>query len=494
MNLLKADATKVAEQIQSGKITSVDAVEAYTRHLDSINPIINCLVENRFESARKEAALADQALLAGKGKGALFGVPISMKECFHVKGMSTTGGLSHRKASVIHEDATVVSRLKAEGAIILGKTNTPTLCFCQESDNKLYGRTNNPWDLSRTAGGSSGGEGALVAIGGAAAGFGADIGGSIRFPSHFNGVVGFKSGKRQVPQHGNFPFINEPLQERMLGIGPIVKSVRDAKLIYQIIADEKPPEKSLSQTTLTMVPRMNSYPLSDGTESAIKTMKEVLNKTFSVQEAMPPYFDKAAQMWQEMMSVDGGYQVAKIAFGERSIRLYKEYLQEIITGKADLHRYMTWALIGMKLFQPSKARIKEIENLLKIGDEMLEGYLDNRILIMPVYHQAAPKHGKLYKELFSVRKTFLRYMPYIAYPNVWGLPSLTIPVSVDENSMPIGIQLVSQNGNEDLLFQLGEILENRTRGFVRCNHYDCEGGGFLAETNSNASRVTNSRF
>ena len=127
-----------------------------------------------------------------------------MKESFHVEGMRTTGGLLNRKESIQDADAEVVRKLRNEGAIILGKTNTPALCFCQETDNKLYGRTNNPWDLTRTAGGSSGGEGVLIAIGGAAVGLGSDIGGSIRLPSHFNGVVGFKSGNSQVSSVGVF--------------------------------------------------------------------------------------------------------------------------------------------------------------------------------------------------------------------------------------------------------------------------------------------------
>ncbi|MFK4997846.1 amidase family protein [Bacillus sp. N9] len=151
-----------------------------------------------------EAEAADLQVNAGNAKGKLFGVPISVKESFHVREMKTTSGLLHRKDMVMTEDAAIVQKLKDEGAIILAKTNTPSLCFCQESDNKLYGRTNNPWDVRKTAGGSSGGEAALIAVGGAAAGIGSDIGGSIRFPSHFNGVIGFKSGRNQVDVGGSF--------------------------------------------------------------------------------------------------------------------------------------------------------------------------------------------------------------------------------------------------------------------------------------------------
>ncbi len=113
-----------------------------------------------------------------------------------------------------------------------------------------------------------------------------------------------------------------------------------------------------------------------------------------------------------------------------------------------------------------------IRNILGEGDRRLDGYLNNRLLIFPVYHTAAPKHGKVYKEIFSIRKTFLKYMPYIAYANVWGLPALTIPVGTDENDMPISIQIMSKNGNESAIIQLGKILEARFRGYIRSTLFD----------------------
>lgn len=472
MNLLDLDASTIAKMIRSGETTSSEAVNTYISHLGKINPFLNCLVEDRFETARKEAKDADLSVHEGTAKGSLHGVPISMKEAFHVAGMKTTGGLFHRKDKMIHLDAAVVSKLKTEGAIILGKSNTPTLCFCQESENKLYGRTNNPWDRSRTAGGSSGGEGACIAAGGAAAGIGSDIGGSIRFPSHFNGVIGFKSGNREVAQQGNFPYIDHPYQERMLGMGPMAKTVRDAKFIYNIIAKTPAPKREISGFTIGVLPRILGCPLSDETEFILDEIKETLGREFRTQEAVPPFFNDVALIWQEIMSVDGGDCVAKIAFGDRRVQLFTEYTKELTLGKAELHRYLTWALIGMKLFKPSKNRLKQIGETLDYGDGLLDRYLDKRILIFPVYHRAAPKHGKLYHEIFSIRKTFRRYMPYIAYANVWGLPSLTVPVGTDRNDMPIGMQLMSKNGNEDALFQIGERLEKHFGGYVRCRKYD----------------------
>lgn len=471
-NVLDMDATTIAQKIKSREITSSLAVQTYISHLKRLNPTVACLVEDRFAAASEEAKMNDRLVERGEVQGKLSGVPISVKEAFDVAGMQTTGGLSHRQGQLAETDAAVVARLKAEGAIILGKTNTPALCFCQESENKLYGRTNNPWDLERTAGGSSGGEGALIAVGGAAAGVGSDIGGSIRFPAHFNGVIGFKSGNRQIPQQGNFPHVDHPLQERMLGMGPMTKSVRDAEFIYALMTDAKPDKKNLSEFTIDILPKQPGIPLSNRTEKLLRHIKETLGKQFATDEKRPPFFYDAALMWQEIMSIDGAHHIAAHAFGERKIRPVREYVKEVTTGKAELHRYLTWALIGAKMFRPSQKRVQQIGEILERGDEELSRYLDKRVLIFPVYHRAALPHGKLYREIFSIRKTFRQFMPYVAYANVWGLPALTVPVGMDAHGMPISVQLISRIGNEDALFQLGKVVEKRFRGYLRCKAWD----------------------
>ncbi|HEY4600338.1 MAG TPA: amidase [Cerasibacillus sp.] len=470
--ILSMDATTLGNKIANQEITSVYATKTYIAHLKKVNSKINCLVEDRFDEALKEAENADKEIKQnGVGHKKLFGVPISMKESFDVVGMKTTGGLLHLKDAIGKKDAEVVARLKAEGAIILGKTNTPALCFCQETDNKLYGRTNNPWDLTKTSGGSSGGEAALLAIGGAAAGIGSDIGGSIRFPSHFNGVIGFKSGNRQVSQDGSFPQADIPLEERMLGIGPMTKSVQDANMMYNIIAKQPAPRRDLTNFTMTILPRMN-YPMSDETEAMLTMVQKQMEDEFNTLREVPPFFDQSALLWQEMMSIDGGQGMAEITFANNKRKEFREYIKEIFTGKSDVHRYLSWALIGAYLFKPSEKRVLEINSLIAQGDKKLDDYLDERILIFPVYHTGALKHGRVYKEIFSIRKTFLKYMPYVAYANVWGLPSLTIPIQTDKQNLPISVQLMSKNGNEDALFQLGEWLESRNRGYVRCPKYD----------------------
>ncbi|RNF39080.1 amidase [Planococcus salinus] len=460
------DATELAGKIANKEITSRQATEAFIEQINKVNPIVNCMVENRFGKAMLEADEVDRRIAAGHSGGKLFGVPIGMKEAFDVEGMQTTGGLLRRQGAISYKDAEVVRKLKAEGAIILGKTNTPELCFCQETDNKLYGRTNNPHDLTRTVGGSSGGEAALIAVGGAAAGLGSDIGGSIRFPSHFNGVVGFKSGKGRVSSAGSYPAIHHDLQERMLGIGPITKTVRDARMMYYIVAEEPAREKELETFTVNVLPETD-YPLSLATAHLLDSVYAAGFGHFPMEREVPAFFHESSLLWQEIMSIDGAEKVAQEAFGEAAVRPMRAYVTERLTGNSPIHRYLSWGLTGTSLFKPSEKRLKKIRRLIREGDHLLDYYLDERILVFPVYHTAAPKHGVVFNEIFSLNKTFRKYMPYVAFANVWGLPSLTVPVGQDKDGMPIGIQLISRNGNEEALFTLGEWVEKHYSGYTR---------------------------
>ncbi|MCF6409340.1 amidase [Pseudalkalibacillus salsuginis] len=471
MTILDMDASEIAARIKEGKITSELAVETYIKHIEAINPKLNCMTEDRFDASRKEARQSDVLLKEGHANGKLFGVPVSIKESFNVEGMKTTGGLVHRKDFVAKDDAEVVRLLKKEGAIVLGKTNTPSLCFYQETENPVYGRTNNPWDLEATAGGSSGGEGSLMGAGGAAVGLGADIGGSIRFPCHFNGVVGFKSGNDQVSQEGNYPYVEFEEQKRMLGIGAMGKSVRDTRLINSIISIKQPITVDLSSFEL-VVPQFYSCPLGVQTGRLVRTIKEDFEQDFSIQLDEPPFFNESSLIWQQLMSLDGAKALRKhLMVNDKQPSVYVEFLKSKYS-RSDIHTFLSWAMIGARLFRPSGKRLKTLREILRKGDDRLQTYLDHRLIVIPVYHSPAPPHGQLYKELFSFSKTFLRYMPYIAYGNTWGLPSLTVPVGETSKGLPISVQVMSRVGNEAALFEFGELLENKYRGYRRCDQHD----------------------
>lgn len=468
--ILDLDATSLAKKIKARELSSLEATQTYIEHLERANPKINALIEKRFEQAIAEAKQCDEQI--NEEVGLLHGVPISMKESFHVAGMKTTGGLFARQNRIEKEDAEVVSRLKREGAIILGKTNTPTLCFCQETNNKLYGRTNNPWNLERTAGGSSGGEGALIAIGGAAVGVGSDIGGSIRFPAHFNGVIGFKSGAHQVSQEGHFAYIEDPYQQEMLGMGALAKSVSDAKLIHHIIQKVTPSTPDLSQFQFYIPPPHPSFPVNSETAQLLDQVRSFYDDSYYVSEEQPPYLEQVALLWQWIMSIDGAKSIAQAAFEDQKRSVSGEWLKEKLFRSSDYHAYLTWALIGANLFKPSPKQMEQLKKELAQAKQAMETYLKNRILILPVYHCAAPLHGQVYKEIFSIRKTYLKYLPYVALANTLGLPSLTIPVGVDQEGMPIALQWITACGQEEALFFFSKLAEEAFRGYVRCTLYD----------------------
>src|SRR5699024_5870788 len=177
--------------------------------------------------------------------------------------------------------------------------------FCQETDNKLYGRTNNAWNVKHTAGGSSGGEAALIATGGTALGIGSDIGGSICFPTHLNWTVGFKPGKFQVSNTWQLPTNQHPIKNKKYSIGPITKSVRDARLIYQLTKNHQIHRKYYEKMQIDMLPTDNGYPLDDATKAIMEEVYQFMKPLADISWSFPPYFTESAKIWQEIMSIDG---------------------------------------------------------------------------------------------------------------------------------------------------------------------------------------------
>src|SRR5690625_283824 len=475
-DLLNMDATAIAQKIRKKELTIEQITKTYIEHIQHANPALNAVVEECLDAALAEAREKDKHFPSDIDNYPLYGVPITVKESFDVSDMKTTGGLIHLKDHIATTDAPIVKKLKDAGAIILGKTNTATLCYAQESVNKLYGRTNNPWDLDRTAGGSTGGEGAILAVGGAAAGVGSDIGGSIRVPSHFNGVIGFKSGKHTISNDGHFPASPISLQQRMESYGPMGKSVRDMQLLYEIMTGDTIKKSDLADMSINVLPSDIPYPLSQVTKNLLDEVTSFLESDFSIRREIPPYFNESSEMWQEIMSIDGSENIETLSFNTSpaTTRLLWTYVWEKLRKNTDYHHYLLWALLGTKLFKPNQKHIKKIEETIEAGDAKLEQLFKNELLIFPVYHSATKRHGKVFSEIFSIRKTFKKYMPYLAYANVWGLPALTIPLSRDENGLPIALQVMGLVGNEGKIFALGEILEKQFSSYVRCEHYDAK--------------------
>ena len=235
MSCVSSSVKSLAESIATRALSSEEVARTFLERIEAVNPQLNAVVQLASERALTEARAADAALARGESHGPLHGVPMTIKDSLDTEGVVSTGGTKGRAAFVPERDATVVSRLRAAGAILLGKTNTPELTLSFETNNAIYGRTSNPYDVDRTSGGSSGGAAAIVAAGGSPFDIGSDFGGSIRLPAHCCGIAGIKPSSGRVPRTGHiYPFggVLDSFQQ----IGPLARSVDDLALLLPLLS------------------------------------------------------------------------------------------------------------------------------------------------------------------------------------------------------------------------------------------------------------------
>ncbi|MGA6950241.1 MAG: amidase, partial [Candidatus Sulfotelmatobacter sp.] len=227
-------AVSMAEQIRKKKISPIELIDAHLKQIEKLNPKLNAFVHVEAEHALRAARTAEAEVMSKKNLGPLHGVPVSIKSSIDVAGLRCESGTRLRAGFTPTEDAPLVARLRAAGAIVLGVTNTPELLMAWETNNLLHGRTNNPWDLERTPGGSSGGEAAAIAAGMSAGGVGSDGGGSIRVPAHFCGICGLKPTPGRIPATGHYPESAGPFA--LIGVvGPMARSIADLKVLFEVM-------------------------------------------------------------------------------------------------------------------------------------------------------------------------------------------------------------------------------------------------------------------
>ena len=243
--LLTLSGVDLAKRIATKQVSPSEVLEVHIARIEKVNPQLNAMVEDDFARARKTAREQTETLMSGTGPTNLpvfFGVPFTVKEMLSYKGMKRTGGSIHHRDSVMDWDATIVERMRHAGAIPMGTTNVPELGFWFETFNPVYGRTNNPYDVTRTCGGSSGGEGSLIGAGASPFGLGSDIGGSIRIPAFFCGVFGHKPSRYWLPLTGHFPYGREEFGDLLLkdkypftSIGPLSRRAADLNPLLQLM-------------------------------------------------------------------------------------------------------------------------------------------------------------------------------------------------------------------------------------------------------------------
>src|SRR3954469_13260015 len=321
-------ACEMAGLIRSRKLSPVELVQAHLDRIETVNPKTNAYVQVDAERALASGRHAEKAVLENKTLGPLHGVPISIKSAIGVAGMRCEAGTKLRTGHVATQDAPLVARLRRAGAIILGMTNTPELLMAWETDNLLYGRTDNPWNLSRTAGGSSGGEAAAIASGCSAGGVGSDGGGSIRVPAHFCGICGLKPTPGRIPATGHFPQSVGPFA--LLGVvGPMARTVADLKLLFEVMQGPEIGDPAaapvpvrwshrneLKKTRIAYFEDDGRTPVTAETRTAVQRAAKVLRDSgFEVEPLRPEGLEKARQLWWQFFGVAGGMLLGPLVHG-----------------------------------------------------------------------------------------------------------------------------------------------------------------------------------
>ena len=441
-NILSLSAVELAATIRKDQVTSEAAVRAYLDRLDAVNPKLNAVVQLRRDAAIAEARAADR--LPPEKRRALHGVPVTIKDSLDVAGIVSTGGTQGRAKYIPPHDATVVARLRAAGAIVLGKTNTPDLTMSFETNNLVYGRTNNPFDVTRTPGGSSGGAAAIVAAGGSPLDIGSDTGGSIRVPSHFCGIAGIKPTAGRVSRAGHIIDFSGPA-ESLTHIGPLARHVEDLALALSIIAGpdnvdphvvaaalgdyKKVPVRNLRIATFTKLGSLEpTAETASCVEHALKVLEKVGCKHTTVEI---PGADDIYNVYTGLIWGDGGAGMARILarWGTTESPLFDRIKTATNLSSADY-----------------SAQYEKFDNW---RSSLLHLFANYDVLICPVNVGPAPLHG-----------TFSR--PAAAYTQLFdltGWPSTVIRAGTSPEGLPLGIQCVAHPWREDISLAVAAHLE-----------------------------------
>ena len=452
MELTSFSATTLARFIRTNLVSSVAVVDAHLARLETANPKLNAVVQIQAEAARRQAREADEAVSRGERLGPLHGIPITLKDSLDTADMVSTWGTAGRADFTPEHDATVVTRLRAAGAIILGKTNTPEFTLAGITDNAVYGRTNNPYDVERSPAGSSGGAGAILAAGGSALDLGSDTGGSIRMPSHYCGIAGIKPTSGRVPRTGHAISFEVGALDAFTQIGPMARHVEDLGLTLSIIAGPDghdpavvpaplgdPQDVSVRDLRIAFFTDNGIKSPSPDTVSTVRAAAGVLaDHGVSVTEDRPQGVSDAERLWYSLYLADGG-----------------AWIRQLIRAAGTEH--MSSALDWMQTAQPVSLPefTQELSRWNVYRSEMLAFMEPYDVLLCPVSATPATRHDDPDGPDFT----------YTFAHNLTGWPGAVVRCGTSAEGLPIGVQLVAHPWREDVALAVAHYLETNLGGW-----------------------------
>jgi fatty acid amide hydrolase len=500
-------AGELAALVRSGEASAREIVDAHIARIEQVDPLINALVLRTFDEARANADQIDAERQRGEPLGPLAGVPVSIKECFHVAGLPTSLGVhkfAHERAEA---DGPLVARLREAGAIVLGKTNVPQLMLMHETDNPVYGRTNNPWNLDRSPGGSSGGEAALIAAGGSPLGLGNDLGGSIRQPAHACGICGLKPTSGRLTSNG-FRGVLDGMEAVVGQAGPMARTVADLELAMSVLAGgaegrvelgvapvpwRGSDDVKIAGLRVAMWTDDGYFQPAPSVRRAVRAAADALrNQGVVVELFQPPHIEEAMRLYFRALSADGAFHASRMLRGERLDPQVRD-----LRNLGRLPRFarppLAWLLD--RVGQPSAARTMrstgysttaEYWQIIWARRAYVERFLEQMdagrfdALLCPVHSLPALTHGSFIYLISAASASMLT--------NLLGFPAGSVPVTtvqpgeeserpaswdivqraarrveLGSAGMPLGVQVAARPWRDDLVLALMRTIEKQAR-------------------------------
>ncbi len=464
-------ALELAAAIRFGELTSREVVDAHIELIERRNPAINAIVATRFDEARAEADAADAAVEAGEELGPFHGVPCTIKESFAVAGLPHTSGSMNRKDVVAEKSATAVERLVDAGAIVLGVSNTSELTLWIESQNRVWGRTDNAYDPKRTAGGSSGGEGAAVGSGFAPIGLGTDIGGSIRLPAFFNGVFGHKPTGCLVPHTGHYPAPNER-GSLMLGSGPLTRRGEDLMPFLRAVAGPDgidttarqvelgdPADVDLAGLTVALSDDVTLIPVSLELRNArIAAARALRDAGAEVRRVSLPGVKSAIQPYLNAMRESGGLREL-LTEGGAEVPRFGRLIADAVRGRSPhtAPLLMTLASENLSQYLPERLERRALAAEHELAEQVVDAIGDG-VLLHPPFSRVAPRHGRTVGRPWMIAP--------MALFNLVGLPVTEVPMGLNDAGLPLGVQVAAGRDRDHVAIAVALELERVFGGWV----------------------------
>jgi amidase len=473
-------ALEAAAAIRARQISSLELTEHTFRRIDAFQPTINAYVYQLRDEALAAARQADAAIARGGATGPLHGVPINVKESFGVRGQPCTWGMSELKDARPPKHSVAVRRLLDAGAILLGATNVPATLMDGQTFNDLYGVTNNPWDVTRTPGGSSGGSAASLAAGMAFLSIGSDIGGSIRTPASFCGIYGHKPTQDLVGFGGHLPggqYSPPGFSTLMAVAGPMARSAADLAASLRVLAGPEPPDDKAFQWTMPKPrhDRLADYrvgyvledpavPLSDETRAVLESAVRACERAgATLREGWPEGFS-LSEMFDTYLFLLGAFDFSMTPLDARPLAREAHATRPPRFVEGALGSFADW----------------QSQNLTRLGYraqwERLFESID--VFLMPTTFTAAFPHDRTPPDVRTVTTPegrphrFWDFLTYIAPPTLTGCPATTAPAGVSRSGLPVGVQIVGSYFEDDTPITFAGLLAREIGGFQPPRGYD----------------------